>query len=142
MLSSSGSTSITLNALGSVTIAGAGSDISAGASGISMTPVSGGGTVTINSTLELSTNSINTASGALNFNPATNFNVQATAGTITLDSSNGSITIASGVMTLTASTIILRIRPSSPAGLQQRTTLSWRWVEPRSTFWEQPRSPD
>lgn len=105
VLSSSGSTSITLNALGSVTIAGAGSDISAGASGISMTPVSGGGTVTINSTLELSTNSINTASGALNFNPATNFNVQATAGTITLDSSNGSITIASGVMTLTASTI-------------------------------------
>lgn len=105
VLSSSGSTSITLNALGSVTIAGAGSDISAGASGISMTPVSGGGTVTINSTLELSTNSINTASGALNFNPATDFNVQATAGTITLDSSNGSITIASGVMTLTASTI-------------------------------------
>ena len=105
VLSSSGSTSITLNALGSVTIAGAGSDISAGASGIYMTPVSGGGTVTINSTLELSTNSINTASGALNFNPATDFNVQATAGTITLDSSNGSITIASGVMTLTASTI-------------------------------------
>ena len=105
VLSSSGSTSITLDALGSVTIAGAGSDISAGASGIYMTPVSGGGTVTINSTLELSTNSINTASGALNFNPATNFNVQATAGTITLDSSNGSITIASGVMTLTASTI-------------------------------------
>ena len=105
VLSSSGSASITLNALGSVTIAGAGSDISAGASGIYMTPVSGGGTVTINSTLELSTNSINTASGALNFNPATNFNVQATAGTITLDSSNGSITIASGVMTLTASTI-------------------------------------
>ena len=105
VLSSSGSTSITLDALGSVTIAGAGSDISAGASGIYMTPVSGGGTVTINSTLELSTNSINTASGALNFNPATDFNVQATAGTITLDSSNGSITIASGVMTLTASTI-------------------------------------
>ena len=105
VLSSSGSASITLNALGSVTIAGAGSDISAGASGIYMTPVSGGGTVTINSTLELSTNSINTASGALNFNPATDFNVQATAGTITLDSSNGSITIASGVMTLTASTI-------------------------------------
>jgi hypothetical protein len=74
-------------------------------SGIAMNPVLGGGTVTINSTLELSTNSINTVSGALNFNPATNFNVQATAGTITLDSSNGSITIASGVMTLTASTI-------------------------------------
>jgi hypothetical protein len=91
---------IVINATG-----GGGLTLETSTSGIAMNPVSGGGTVTINSTLELSTNSINTVSGALNFNPATNFNVQATAGTITLDSSNGSITIASGVMTLTASTI-------------------------------------
>jgi collagen type VII alpha len=61
---------------------------STGAS-IFLNPVSGGGAVIVNSNLELSTNTINLASGALTINPATNFTVNCSIFTINASGGTG-----------------------------------------------------